>query len=90
MKQLFKNIIGQKSQWERLLKARDSKRLSHALLFTGPSGLGQTRMAWALAQVLLCTESERACGQCVNCLKTAEKKSEHIMAIEPESLFIKV
>ena len=90
MKQLFKNIIGQKNQWEYLLKARDKERLSHALLFTGPSGLGQTQMAWALAQVLLCTESDRACGKCVNCLKTAEKKSEHILSIEPESLFIKV
>ena len=90
MKQLFKNIIGQKIQWEYLLKAKDNERLSHALLFTGPSGLGQTQVAWALAQVLLCKESDRACGRCVNCLKTAEKKSEHILSIEPESLFIKV
>ena len=90
MGQLFKNIIGQKSQWERLLKAKENKRLPHALLFTGLSGLGQNQVAWALAQVLLCKESNIACGKCFNCLKIEEKKSEHIFYIEPESLFIKV
>ncbi len=90
MAQLFKSIIGQKSQWERLLKAKENKRLPHALLLTGSSGLGQNQMAWALAQVLLCKEENTACGECSYCLKTEEKKSEHILFIEPESLFIKV
>ena len=90
MAQLFKNIIGQKSQWERLLKAKENGRLPHALLFTGSPGLGQNQVARALAQVLLCKESDTACGECFNCLKVEEKKSEHIFYIEPESLFIKV
>ena len=90
MAQLFKNIIGQKSQWERLLQAKKNQRLPHALLFTGSSGLGQNQMAWALAQVLLCKESDTACGECSQCLKVEKKKNEHILFIEPESLFIKV
>ena len=90
MAQLFQDIIGQKSQWARLLKAKENKRLPHALLFTGPSGLGQNQMAWALAQVLLCRELDTACGKCSHCLKIEEKKTEHVLFIEPESLFIKV
>ena len=40
-----------------IYQALKSKRLPHALLFSGPSGVGKRQMAWALAQSLLCNQT---------------------------------
>lgn len=53
----------------RLVAARDAGRLGHALLLTGPEGLGKHAVAQALASRLLCgsPEAGHACGRCRNC-----------------------
>ena len=40
-----------------IYQALKSKRLPHALLFSGPSGVGKRQMAWTLAQSLLCAQT---------------------------------
>lgn len=53
------------SDW--LARAAEQK-LAHALLLTGPVGVGKQRLANALAQALLCQQSTGlACGQCQSC-----------------------
>lgn len=60
----------QEPQWQRLQQARQQARLPHALLFSGPRGVGKTQFALALAQSMLCPESDnegRPCGVCRHC-----------------------
>jgi DNA polymerase III subunit delta' len=53
----------------RLVAAHEAGRLGHALLLTGPQGLGKHAVAQALAARLLCTapDTGRACGRCRTC-----------------------
>ena len=52
---MISNIVkGHNLIQSQIHQALKSKRLPHALLFSGPSGVGKKKMAWALAQSLLC------------------------------------
>ena len=90
MAQLLNNIYGHQSQLKKLLDAKKNKHLPHALLFTGPSGIGRRKVAWALAQTLLCEKQHPACGVCSSCINVEQEKSQHILFIQPEGLYIKV
>ena len=60
----------QKEQWEKLSARRRSGRLPHALLLTGPSGMGKVAFAEAWMRSLLCEQVEAtglACGLCRGC-----------------------
>ncbi len=87
---LLNNIFGHKSQVESLLKAKQSGRLPHALLFSGPSGIGKKKTAWAFAQALLCESGQGPCGKCPSCSRVERGTSQDIMFIEPEGLYIKL
>ena len=50
-------IKGHDGVQSQIYHALQSDKLSHALLFSGPSGVGKRRLAWALAQSLLCEKS---------------------------------
>lgn len=52
-----------------LLSASKAKRIPHALLFTGPSGIGKLAMAVSYARYLLCSHplDDDACGTCPSC-----------------------
>ncbi|MBW3568354.1 MAG: DNA polymerase III subunit delta' [Proteobacteria bacterium] len=55
--------------WERLCAYRHGERMPHAMLLTGPAGLGKLGMARAFLQLLLCSQPSQsaACGECSNC-----------------------
>lgn len=60
----------QQSQWQRLQESRQQGRLPHALLLTGPQGLGKGQFATLFAQSLLCQSNNAdatPCGQCRYC-----------------------
>jgi DNA polymerase-3 subunit delta' len=60
----------QNDQWERLQQARRQGRLPHALLFSGPRGVGKEQFALAYAQSMLCPDRDeegRPCGVCRHC-----------------------
>ena len=70
---LFKDIIGQEAVKKRLVAAAQEGRVPHAMLFTGPSGVGKLPLAIAFAQYLACphhTDTD-SCGQCPSCLQYA-------------------
>ncbi|HSW71472.1 MAG TPA: DNA polymerase III subunit delta' [Gammaproteobacteria bacterium] len=46
----------QVQQWEQLCRLQKEERLPHALLFTGPSGIGKRRLALTFARLVLCQQ----------------------------------
>ena len=90
MAQLLKNIYGHGSRLSALLQAQQDKHLPHALLFSGPSGIGKKKTALALAQVLLCEKEKTACGRCPSCIGVEQETSQDMLFIQPEGLYIKL
>ena len=66
----FRDLIDQRHARALLQGALRSKRVSHAYLFVGPSGVGRLTTARAFAQALLCVSGgDDACGRCPACRK---------------------
>lgn len=62
--------IGHEQIRARLRDAAQRNRLAHALLFTGPAGIGKALVALELAAGLLCERgAEGPCGECAGCVQ---------------------
>ena len=73
--------------WKRLLSAKASGRLPHALLLTGAQGLGKHNFAVRLAASLLCKspdENGKPCGGCQSCHLFKAGTHPDFTRIEPE------
>ncbi|MFD0591081.1 DNA polymerase III subunit delta' [Paenibacillus sp. GCM10027627] len=83
-----------KGQWkaERILKhALQSGKVSHAYLFSGPSGTGRTDMAMWFAKALFCiAEGWEACGECLECRKFEHGNQSDLIKVAPEGQSIKI
>jgi len=68
---LFKNIIGQQTTKERLIKSVQKGFIPHAQLLSGGEGVGAFPLAIAYARYLNCTNKQEndACGVCPSCVK---------------------
>ncbi|MFP4695551.1 DNA polymerase III subunit delta' [Thiohalospira sp.] len=75
----------QAEAWERLSRARRVGRLPHALLFTGPEGMGKGHLARALVAAILCeADGDTACGECRSCqLRLADSHPDRLV-LQPE------
>ena len=73
----FSDIVGQSEAIHRVQDTIARDRLAHALMLTGPSGVGQLALATAIAQYINCLSPQDgdSCGRCPNCLKI--QKSIH-------------
>ena len=62
----------------------------HALLLTGPSGLGQYPLALALASAWLCEQptAHGACGQCGSCHAIEVRTHADLTVLMPETVMI--
>ncbi|MES9969920.1 MAG: DNA polymerase III subunit delta' [Candidatus Thiodiazotropha sp.] len=66
----YQRLPWQEAQWRLLQQALNQERLPHALLLSGPPGLGKEQFMLSFAQSLLCTDRESdglACGVCRHC-----------------------
>lgn len=83
----FHRLPWQEGAWDRLWQARRQQRLPHALLFTGPMGVGKSAFALALAQSLICESpggQGEACGQCRHCHLFRAGTHPDFRRVEPE------
>lgn len=69
MARILDLLVGHDQIVERFLAAQKAGRLPHTFLFTGAHGIGKKLTALALAQVLICENSDQACGLCSSCLR---------------------
>jgi|GEM_PF-4180062 len=67
-------FFGHKNIQNLIIRQLDSGTLPHALLFSGPAGVGKVTLATLLARAQLCEAQQkedklmyRACGECENC-----------------------
>lgn len=90
MARLIDSISGHAKIWEQLEKQASSGQLPHAMAFTGPSGVGKKKVAWALAQRLLCDRENAPCGGCGACLRVASEQSESVLFLAPVNGVIKM
>jgi DNA polymerase-3 subunit gamma/tau len=81
----FDELIGQDTISQTLALALDSKRLSHAYLFSGLRGSGKTSTARIFAKALVCIHgpTSKPCGTCEHCVMA--KESRHMDIIEMDA-----
>ena len=62
----------------------------HAWLLQGPSGLGQYKLALALAQAWLCDQPtpDGACGQCASCHQVEVRAHTDLVVLMPETAML--
>lgn len=67
----FKDIAGHSDVINALRDVADSSRIPHAILLSGISGIGKTRLARAFAQYVHCKNriNGDSCGVCPSCLQ---------------------
>lgn len=85
----FENILGQPKVREFLRVSVKSDRITHAYLFSGPSGSNKTMAAYALAQAILCPKGASGprggeCGACDACTRIKRKKHPDVHYFAPE------
>lgn len=80
----------QKQQKQRLLELQQQDRLPHALLLSGPEGIGLTQFAQTFAMQMLCLSNEmgsgNACGTCQSCQLFSAGSHPDLLLIEPEEV----
>lgn len=81
----WKDIVGHKENIARLRGMLREGRLPHALLFTGPEGVGKRRVAQALAAALLCERADGPCGACPSCQALLRDSHPDYHLVEPEA-----
>ena len=85
--QTFDDVAGQPHVTITLQNALKSGRLPHAILLTGPRGVGKTSIARILARALNCDEgpTEKPCGSCPSCNEIAGSRSMDVQEIDAAS-----
>lgn len=89
-------LAGQSVAAEHLARALGAGRLHHALLFSGPDGVGKHRAAKILAQRLMCQSAPladdpgAACGTCSACVKASTTGHGDIHFLETEEKMLKI
>ncbi|MBF0254394.1 MAG: DNA polymerase III subunit, partial [Candidatus Omnitrophica bacterium] len=81
----FDDLAGHDRPKDQLTTLLRGDRVPHALLLTGPEGVGKGMAASALAQGLLCRSyPDRVCGECPDCQKVLSGSHPDMHRLIPE------
>lgn len=89
----WQKLIGHEQQITQLRHMLETGQLQHALLFTGPEGVGKMTAAMLFAAAVLCeTQSGQgeACGECPSCRMLVQMAHPDFIKIAPDGQTIKI
>jgi DNA polymerase-3 subunit gamma/tau len=83
----FDDVTGQAHVTTPLRNAIRSQRVPHAILLTGPRGVGKTTLARILARCLNCEKgpTDSPCGECESCREITAGRSTDVREIDAAS-----
>ncbi|MDD5088961.1 MAG: DNA polymerase III subunit gamma/tau [bacterium] len=86
----FSEIVGQRHITQTIQNALRQDRLAHALLFTGPRGVGKTSTARILARAVNCPNVDLAgdaepCNECETCKALFEDREMDVIEMDAAS-----
>lgn len=85
--QPFEPLPWLQPHWRRLWDSHRAGRLGHALLLTGPSGIGKRHFADLFAAALMCDKpgpEGHPCGVCADCVLFAAGNHPDLTRLEPD------
>ena len=89
----WQDIIGHEQQIRQLRHMVETGHIQHALLFTGPEGVGKMTAAMLFAAAVLCEtlpHTGQPCGECLSCRNLAQTAHPDFIKIAPEGQTIKI
>jgi DNA polymerase III subunit delta' len=85
------SVVGHERVRSLLARSIQAGRLPHALLLTGPEGVGKRTVALAAARALVCEKGGGvACEECAACRRAARGLHPDVILVEPETATIKI
>lgn len=87
----WNEIVGHHENINRLRMLLHSERMPHALLFTGPAGIGKMKVANTLSAAALCSSAEQTpCGVCQSCRSIASNSHPDLLTVRTDGTTIKI
>lgn len=87
----FSEFVGNRDLVRRLQKRAEEKRPFHAYVFEGADGVGKRRLAFTLAQALVCENPKdgEPCGHCPSCRKVETQNHTDVIYVTSDGNSLK-